>query len=74
MAGEVVRARGPKNMLDMLPDDFTEEDIRQVRRSLGKDEDPNQQLAMWKQRGHITQDNLGVFHKTPAYLKRKKHS
>ena len=31
MAGEVVRTRGPKNMLDMLSDDFTYEDAQAVR-------------------------------------------
>ena len=71
MAGEVVRTRGPKNMLNMLPDTFTEEDIRQVRLRMGKDGNPSQQLAMWIQRGHITRDEHGIHHKTPTYLKRK---
>jgi len=71
MAGEVVRSRGPKNMLDMLTDDFTREDAQQVRIRLGKSANPTQQLCMWEQRGYITSDEDGVYHKTPAYLKRK---
>ena len=71
MAGEVVRSRGPKNMLDMLTDDFTREDAQQVRIRLGKSANPTQQLCMWEQRGYITSGEDGVYHKTPAYLKRK---
>jgi len=71
MAGEVVRSRGPKNMLDMLTDDFTREDAQQVRIRLGKSANPTQQLCMWEQRGYITSGEDGVYHKTLAYLKRK---
>ena len=71
MAGEVVRSRGPKNMLDMLTDDFTREDAQQVRIRLGKSANPTQQLCMWEQRGYITSAEDGVYHKTAAYLKRK---
>ena len=72
MAGEVVRSRGPKNMLDQLPDSFTREDAQAIRiRERKKDSNPNQQLCMWEQRGYITCDADGVYHKTPAYLKRK---
>ena len=73
MAGEVVRTRGPKNMLDMLADDFTREDAQAVRiRERKKNSNPTQQLCMWEERGYITCDESGVYHKTPAYLKRKK--
>ena len=71
MAGEVVRSRGPKNMLDMLADDFTLKDAEQVRISLGKSSKPTQQLCMWQQRGYITQGDDGIYHKTTNYLKRK---
>ena len=72
MAGEVVRTRGPKNMLDMLADAFTREDAQAIRiRERKKDSNPTQQLCMWEQRGYITCDADGVYHKTPAYLKRK---
>ncbi len=72
MAGEVVRTRGPKNMLDMLANAFTREDAQAIRiRERKKDSNPTQQLCMWEQRGYITCDADGVYHKTPAYLKRK---
>lgn len=68
MEGEVVRTRGPQNMLDMLPDAFTQEDARQVRISQNKKPHPIQMLCMWQKRGYITQDADGVYHKTSAYL------
>ena len=71
MAGEIVRSRGPKNMLDMLADAFTYKDAEQVRISLGKSSKPTQQLCMWEQRGYITCDENGIYHKTTNYLKRK---
>ena len=72
MAGEVVRTRGPKNMLDQLADTFTREDAQTIRiRERKSDTNPTQQLCMWEKRGYITCDEDGIYHKTPAYLKRK---
>ena len=71
MAGEVICQRGPQNMLDMLPDDFTKEDARQIRIKQGKPGNPSQMLCMWEKRGYITRDENGIYHKTPQYLKRK---
>ena len=68
MEGEVVRTRGPQNMLDMLADAFTQEDARQVRISQNKNPHPIQMLCMWKNRGYGTQDADGIYHKTSAYL------
>ena len=68
MEGEVVRTRGPQNMLDMLSDTFTQEDARQVRISQNKKPYPVQMLCMWQKRGYITQDTDGIYHKTSAYL------
>lgn len=73
MAGEVVRTRGPHNMLDILEDTFTTEDARNVRiREHKKNTNPTQQLCMWVQRGYIYRDENGVYHKTESYLKRKR--
>lgn len=73
MAGEVVRTRGPKNMLDMLSDDFTFEDAQSIRiRERKTNSNPTQQLCMWIERGYIERDEDGIYHKTAAYLKRKK--
>ena len=72
MAGEVVNTRGPKNMLDMLPDDFTRNDAQAVRiRERKSNSNPSQQLCMWQKRGYITCDEQGVYHKTPAYVKKR---
>jgi hypothetical protein len=73
MAGEVVRTRGPKNMLEQLQDTFTFEDAQTQRiRERKKNTNPTQMLCMWELRGYITRDENGVYHKTPSYLKRKK--
>ena len=73
MAGEVVRTRGPKNMLDQLNDSFTHEDAQAVRiKEHKKKPNPTQMLCTWIDRGYIVRDDDGVYHKTPAYLKRKK--
>jgi hypothetical protein len=70
MEGEVVRTRGPQNLLDMLADTFTQEDAKQVRIRANKKPYPNQMLCMWVKRGYITQDADGIYHKTESYLKR----
>ena len=70
MEGEVVRTRGPQNLLDMLADTFTQEDAKQVRIRANKKPYPNQMLCMWVKRGYITQDADGIYHKTASYLKR----
>jgi hypothetical protein len=72
MAGEVVQAKGPKNMLDMLPDDFTKEEAHHIRIKQGKQGKPYAMLGMWEKRGYIVRDSEGVYHKTPQYLKRKR--
>ena len=73
MAGEEVRTRGPKNMLDQLKDAFTHEDAQAIRiRERKKKSNPTQMLCTWIDRGYITCDENGVYHKTPTYLKRKK--
>ena len=72
MEGEVVRTRGPKNMLDQLHDTFTFEDAQNQRiREHKKSPNPTQMLCMWELRGYITRDELGIYHKTKEYLKRK---
>lgn len=59
-------------MLDMLSDDFTYEDAQAVRiRERKKNSNPSQQLCMWIERGYISRDDDGIYHKTSTYLKRK---
>ena len=70
MAGEVISTRGPKNMLDMLPDTFNHEQAKQVRLQQSKSGNPTQQLNMWEKRGYITRTSDGLYRKTAAYLQR----
>lgn len=71
LAGEVVgSSRGPRNMLDMLPTEFSNVDAESVRLKQGKkDHDPYKMLWTWENRGYIQQDPLtGVYRKTELYL------
>lgn len=71
MADEVVgTSRGPRNMLDMLPTEFSAIDAESVRMKQGKkDHDPYKMLWTWEDRGYIQQDPLtGTYRKTDKYL------
>ena len=63
--------RGPKNMLDSLPDTFNEAQLEALRTSLGKSkEGTNAQLRQWTCRKFITYSELtGLYTKTDEYLK-----
>ena len=62
--------RGPKNMLDSLPNSFNQAQLEALRTSLGKNaEGTNAQLRKWVFRGFITySEQTGLYHKTEAYL------
>ena len=64
--------RGPKNMLDDLPDTFNEAQLEALRMSLGKSKDGSKgQLSQWLFRKFITYSNqTGLYTKTEEYLKR----
>ena len=64
--------RGPKNMLDDLPDTFNEAQLEALRVSLGKSKDgTNGQLRKWLFRKFITYSNqTGLYTKTEEYLKK----
>lgn len=48
--------RGPRNLLELLPEEFTVEDAKRVRRQHGKDaEGTVNMLYQWKHRGYILQ-------------------
>ena len=66
---EVLR-RGPKNMLDSLPDTFNETQLEALRLELGKSkEGTKHQLNVWKNRKFITYSNqTGFYTKTEEYL------
>lgn len=60
---------GSPNMLDLLPDRFTREDLKKVRRQLGKKENPTNQLSQWTRRQFIILDErTGDYLKTETYL------
>ena len=63
--------RGPKNMLDSLPDTFNEAQLEALRTSLGKSvEGTKGQLAKWVFRKFITFSELtGLYTKTEDYLR-----
>ena len=66
-----VRCRGPKNMLQMLPDTFTREDVAIIRRAQGKSENPTTMLSVWISRGYIRKtDKAGEYSKSEPYQKR----
>ena len=66
---------GMPNMLDLLATSFTRDDLKAVRRRLGKKENPRDQLAQWTKRGFIVKDEqTGLFVKTESYLARHPQS
>ena len=64
--------RGPQNMLDSLPDTFSEVQLEALRTSLGKSvEGTKNQLYKWAYRKFITySDETGLYTKTEEYLNR----
>jgi len=63
--------RGPKNMLDSLPDTFNEAQLEALRTSLGKSsEGTNLQLRQWVFRKFIEYSaQTGLYTKTDEYLR-----
>ena len=65
------RKRGPKNMLQQLPDTFNEAQLQALRTQLDKaPEGAKAQLSLWVHRKFITySDQTGLYSKTEEYLK-----
>ncbi len=63
--------RGPKNMLDDLPNSFNEKQLEALRTSLGKSQEgTDAQLRKWEFRKFITYcPQTGLYTKTEEYLK-----
>ena len=63
--------RGPKNMLDGLPDTFSETQLEALRVEIGKSKEGTKgQLSLWVHRKFITYSNqTGLYSKTEEYLK-----
>ena len=68
---EIQRQSGPQNLLELLPDEFTKEQYRQMRLQQGKTGDGDGTLRSWHSRGYIMYDEAsGRYVKTEEY-KRK---
>ena len=63
-AAERVGTRGPRNLLEMLPDTFTIEDAKRVRRQQGLGtEKTGNMVSTWKKRHYVVQMADGSFQK-----------
>ena len=63
---------GTQNMLEILADRFTREDVAAIRKSQNKQENPSHSLAVWVSRGYIVKDETtGEYIKTEAYKSRR---
>lgn len=68
---EIQRQSGPRNLLGMLPDEFTRDEYRQMRQQQGRNGDGESTLRVWQNRGYIAFDEVnGRFCKTKEYLSR----
>ena len=76
--------RGPQNLLDLLPDVFTREEVQLLRQKLGMERGSlKAMLSAWRQRGYIelygeemphSELNQQRYEKTDFYLRNKPHA
>lgn len=67
MEGEtIINNRGPQNLLQLLPEKFTREQLVQLRLQLGMNPNPNQILKVWTHRHYIELQEDG------SYLNKKR--
>ena len=65
---EIQRQSGPQNLLELLPDEFTKEQYRQMRQSHGKTGNGDSTLRTWTTRKYIVFDEVtGCYCKTETY-------
>ena len=60
--------RGPQNLLELLPDEFTTEDAKRVRLQQGLDNSGNRcrnMIYQWMNRKYVLQLTVDSFKKTP---------
>ena len=68
---EIQRQSGPQNLLELLPDEFTKDQYRQMRQQQGKSGSGDGTLRSWQSRGHIVYDEAsGRYCKTEEYKKK----
>ena len=65
---EMQRQAGPQNLLELLPDEFTKEQYRQMRANQGRDGNGDSTIRVWQKRGYICFDEVfGTYCKTSKY-------
>ena len=65
---EIQRQSGPQNLLELLPDEFTKEQYRQMRQQQGKAGNGDSTLRTWTSREYIVYDEVsGHYCKTASY-------
>ena len=63
-AAERTGTRGPRNLLELLPDEFTLEDAKRIRRQQGMGtSNTGKMISQWKSRGYILQLTVDSFRK-----------
>ena len=68
---EIQRQSGPQNLLNLLPDEFTKEQYRQMRQSQGKTGNGDSTLRTWASRNYIFLDEQsGRYCRTEEYKKK----
>ena len=65
---EIQRQSGPQNLLELLPDEFTKDQYRQMRQQQGKSGSGDSTLRSWQSRGYIAYDEV-----TDRYCKTEKY-
>ena len=67
---ERIGTRGPRNLLELLPDEFTIEDAKRVRRQQGMDTvKTGNMVSTWKKRHYVVQMADGSFIKSNRFKK-----
>ena len=70
--GERIANRGPRNLLELLPDEFTLDDARRVRKQQGKDEQKTIfMIRNWMNRNYVIQNSEFSFEKSYKYKSKK---
>ena len=70
---EIERQSGPRNLLELLPDEFGKEEYQLMRQRQGKSGDGTNTLNVWIKRGYLFRDEVtGKYCKTESYLKKFK--
>ena len=67
--GDRIGTRGPRNLLELLPDEFTSEDAKRARLKQGMGTaNTGKMISQWKTRGYILQLTVDSFKKNPKFI------